>query len=49
MEPVKPNKKIFKANAVIGWSFITIASALIFLFYFYPMAQALIMSFQSGA
>jgi len=49
IEPVKPNKKIFKANAVIGWSFITIASALIFLFYFYPMAQALIMSFQSGA
>jgi lactose/L-arabinose transport system permease protein len=48
VEPLKTNKKVFKANAVIGWSFITIATALICLFYFYPMAHALIMSFQSG-
>ncbi|WP_411834095.1 carbohydrate ABC transporter permease [Neobacillus niacini] len=36
-------------NGLIGWSFITIATLMIGLFYFYPMAQALILSFQSGA
>ncbi|WP_420828031.1 carbohydrate ABC transporter permease [Metabacillus crassostreae] len=36
------------ANVIIGWSFITIATIMICLFYFYPMIQALIMSFQSG-
>ncbi|MBD1379468.1 carbohydrate ABC transporter permease [Metabacillus arenae] len=36
-------------NVFIGWSFITVASLMICLFYFYPMVQALIMSFQSGA
>ncbi|MEH7176854.1 carbohydrate ABC transporter permease [Neobacillus vireti] len=34
---------------MIGWSFISIATVMICLFYFYPMAQALILSFQSGA
>ena len=43
-----PNKLRFK-NGLIGWSFITIATIMICLFYFYPMAQALILSFQSGA
>ncbi|MBM7604340.1 lactose/L-arabinose transport system permease protein [Metabacillus crassostreae] len=43
----KPRKKI-NANVIIGWSFITIATIMICLFYFYPMIQALIMSFQSG-
>ncbi|TXC89841.1 sugar ABC transporter permease [Metabacillus litoralis] len=41
-------RKVFNKSTIIGWSFITIASLLIFLFYFYPMAHALIMSFQSG-
>jgi lactose/L-arabinose transport system permease protein len=35
-------------NTVIGWSFIIVATLMICLFYFYPMIQALIMSFQSG-
>ncbi|MBM7600048.1 lactose/L-arabinose transport system permease protein [Virgibacillus halotolerans] len=36
-----------KINAT-GWFFIAIATVVITLFYFYPMAQALILSFQSG-
>ncbi|WP_211228350.1 carbohydrate ABC transporter permease [Paenibacillus pinihumi] len=35
-------------NNLIGWSFIVIAVIMICLFYFYPMIQALILSFQSG-
>jgi lactose/L-arabinose transport system permease protein len=35
-------------NALVGWSFIAIASLMICLFYFYPMVQALLLSFQSG-
>ncbi|MFF2446963.1 carbohydrate ABC transporter permease [Neobacillus sp. NPDC058068] len=35
-------------NAVIGWSFVLVAAVMICLFYFYPMVQALIMSFQTG-
>lgn len=35
-------------NVVIGWSFVIVATLMICLFYFYPMIQALIMSFQSG-
>ncbi|MFP9126442.1 MULTISPECIES: carbohydrate ABC transporter permease [Bacillaceae] len=35
-------------NNAIGWSFITIAAAMICLFYFYPMVQAFILSLQSG-
>lgn len=41
-------RKPLNKTTIIGWSFITIASVLICLFYFYPMVQALIMSFQSG-
>jgi len=33
---------------LIGWLFIAIAVVMIFTFYFYPMFQALILSFQSG-
>ncbi len=33
---------------VISWSFISVAVIMICAFYFYPMIQALIMSFQSG-
>ncbi|WP_346729008.1 carbohydrate ABC transporter permease [Lederbergia citrea] len=35
-------------NTTIGWSFIAVAVILISLFYFYPMGQALILSFKSG-
>ncbi|MDG4657281.1 sugar ABC transporter permease [Ectobacillus antri] len=35
-------------STLIGWSFVLVAAAMIFMFYFYPMIQALILSFQSG-
>ncbi|MFB5196570.1 MULTISPECIES: carbohydrate ABC transporter permease [Bacillaceae] len=35
-------------NNIIGWSFVIIAAVMILLFYFYPMIQALILSFQTG-
>nr|WP_308160533.1 MULTISPECIES: sugar ABC transporter permease [unclassified Bacillus (in: firmicutes)] len=41
-------RKLRLKNNVIGWSFVIIAAVMIFLFYFYPMVQALILSFQSG-
>lgn len=44
----KPKRKKLNTTVIIGWSFITIATIMICLFYFYPMIQALIMSFQSG-
>ncbi|WP_416151776.1 carbohydrate ABC transporter permease [Salipaludibacillus sp. HK11] len=36
-------------NGLIGWSFVLLSVLLISIFYFYPMVQALILSFQSGA
>ncbi|KAB7666294.1 sugar ABC transporter permease [Bacillus sp. B1-b2] len=41
---VRPKLK----STIIGWSFITIAAIMIIVFYFYPMVQAFILSFQSG-
>src|SRR3954452_9086404 len=41
-------RKIRLKSNIIGWSFVIIATVMIFLFYFYPMVQALILSFQSG-
>lgn len=35
-------------SALIGWAFITLATVMIGLFYFYPMVQALILSLKSG-
>ncbi|MDP4164586.1 MAG: sugar ABC transporter permease [Bacillota bacterium] len=35
-------------NTLIGWSFISIATIMICLFYFYPMVKALLLSFESG-
>lgn len=35
-------------NVLTGWSFVLLSVVLIFIFYFYPMVQALIMSFQTG-
>lgn len=48
-KPGKYNNKLRFKNGLIGWSFISIATLMIGLFYFYPMAQALVLSFQSGA
>ncbi|MEH7254700.1 sugar ABC transporter permease [Neobacillus niacini] len=48
-KPRKYHNKLRLKNGLIGWSFILIATAMICVFYFYPMAQALILSFQSGA
>ncbi|WP_420489818.1 carbohydrate ABC transporter permease [Neobacillus drentensis] len=48
LKTVKSGGKNRAKNAVIGWSFVIIASVMICLFYFYPMLQALILSFQSG-
>ena len=41
-------RKIRLKSNIIGWSFVIIATVMIFLFYFYPMIQALILSFQTG-
>ncbi len=49
MIAAKSNRSIGAKTAVLGWSFIILAVAMIALFYFYPMIQALMMSFQSGA
>ncbi|MBP3953048.1 carbohydrate ABC transporter permease [Bacillus suaedae] len=35
-------------NGLIGWSFVLISVVLISVFYFYPMASALLLSFQTG-
>ncbi|MGG1675632.1 carbohydrate ABC transporter permease [Neobacillus sp. NRS-1170] len=48
LKTAKSGRKIRAKNTAIGWSFVTIASVMIFIFYFYPMVQALILSFQSG-
>ncbi|MDR6120465.1 lactose/L-arabinose transport system permease protein [Bacillus sp. SLBN-46] len=48
IKTVKSGRKNRAKNAVIGWSFVIVASVMICLFYFYPMLQALILSFQSG-
>lgn len=48
LSTVKSGRKFRVKNAVIGWSFVIFATVMIFLFYFYPMVQALILSFQTG-
>jgi lactose/L-arabinose transport system permease protein len=42
-------KKLSFKNAVTGWFFISIATLMICVFYFYPMIQAFILSLKSGA
>lgn len=39
---------VFQRRKLLGWAFITVPMALIFLFYFYPMFSAFLMSLQSG-
>lgn len=48
LQTAKSGRKIRAKNAVIGWSFVLVAALMICVFYFYPMIQALIMSFQTG-
>lgn len=36
-------------HQTMGWSFVALAAILIFTFYFYPMFQALLLSFKSGS
>ncbi|KQB92891.1 Lactose transport system permease protein LacF [Geobacillus sp. PA-3] len=43
------NQKHRIKNIIIGWSFVIIAVIMICTFYFYPMAQALILSLKSGS
>nr|WP_322907369.1 MULTISPECIES: sugar ABC transporter permease [unclassified Paenibacillus] len=38
----------YMKESITGWVFVGIAAALIAIFYFYPMIQALILSFQTG-
>ncbi|QXE03368.1 carbohydrate ABC transporter permease [Terribacillus sp. DMT04] len=45
----RPARSLRLKNTLIGWSFVSLASVLIGIFYFYPMVQALILSFQSGS
>ncbi|MFD0050924.1 carbohydrate ABC transporter permease [Actinomycetes bacterium NPDC127524] len=45
---MKSGRNLRTKSTIIGWSFISIASAMICLFYFYPMIQAFILSLQSG-
>lgn len=48
--PLARNKRMSgkMKSTVIGWSFIIFAIIMICTFYFYPMLQALLLSFQSG-
>lgn len=48
MREAKASFNIKSRTNVISWSFIAVAVIMICAFYFYPMIQALIMSFQSG-
>lgn len=45
---MKNNDKSVWKKARVGWSFVIAATGMICLFYFYPMIQALLLSFQSG-
>jgi lactose/L-arabinose transport system permease protein len=42
------NLSIRRKSILTGWSFVLLSVVLIFIFYFYPMIQALLLSFQTG-
>lgn len=42
------NLKLKSRQNIIGWAFVIPAALLIFIFYFYPIGRALILSFQTG-
>lgn len=48
METARPNLARRFKSGMIGWSFIIVAVLLICIFYFYPMIQALLLSFKTG-
>lgn len=48
MREPKSRLSLQTRTGMTGWSFIIIAVVMIFTFYFYPMAEALILSFKSG-
>lgn len=48
MKNTNSNMSIRRRSVLTGWSFVLLSVVLIFIFYFYPMIQALIMSFQTG-
>mgnify|MGYP001199838340 CR=1 FL=1 len=48
MKTAKPSIYAFNRNRLTGWWFIAIAVIMIAAFYFYPMVQALLMSFKTG-
>ncbi|PWV98385.1 lactose/L-arabinose transport system permease protein [Paenibacillus cellulosilyticus] len=48
MKTAKPGIKLMNKGRLTGWWFIAIAVIMIAAFYFYPMIQALLLSFKSG-
>ncbi|MBW4083087.1 carbohydrate ABC transporter permease [Paenibacillus sp. S150] len=48
MKNASSNLKFRRKSALTGWSFVLLAVIMIVVFYFYPMLQALILSFQTG-
>jgi ABC-type sugar transport systems, permease components len=48
VKTAKPSIYAFNRNRLTGWWFIAIAVIMIAAFYFYPMVQALLMSFKTG-
>lgn len=48
MQQTNSRLRLRTKSVLTGWSFVLLAVILIFVFYFYPMLQALILSFQTG-
>lgn len=48
MKTAKPGIQLMKRGRLTGWWFIAIAVIMIAAFYFYPMIQALLLSFKTG-
>lgn len=47
-QPMKNDVRSARRKASVGWLFVMVAVGMIGLFYFFPMIQALLLSFQSG-
>ena len=48
MQPKRKKMSLQKRHNLIGWAFLIPASLLIFIFCFYPMVQAILLSFKKG-
>lgn len=48
MSTAKKSMSIQRKSNMTGWLFVALAVIMIFVFYFYPMLQALLLSFKSG-